>query len=102
MNQRICVLRLLSRFEKCVHFFIFNRLTKRANYLLLPQGQDKFFFVLPYEKMDACIYGELHGIPPEEVAEVIGLRVGCYFLLWENTLLYAGVSANTFELIFIA
>jgi len=39
----------------------------------LAQGQDEFFFVLPYEKMDACIYGELYGIPPEEVAEVIGL-----------------------------
>jgi NAD+ synthase len=69
---------------------------------LLPQGQDKFFFVLPYEKMDACIYGELHGIPPEEVAEVIGLRVGSYFLLWENPLLYAGKSADIVELVFIA
>ena len=40
----------------------------------LAQGQDEFFFVLPYEKMDACVYGQLNGIPPEEVSAAIGLK----------------------------
>jgi NAD+ synthase len=40
----------------------------------LSQGQDEFYFVLPYEKMDVCVYGELHGIPPEKVAEAIGVQ----------------------------
>jgi NAD+ synthase len=37
----------------------------------LAQGQDEFFFILPYEKMDACVYGQLHGIPSGEVAKAI-------------------------------
>lgn len=39
----------------------------------MPQGQDEFFFGLPLEQMDACVYGELHGIPAAEVASAIGL-----------------------------
>ena len=41
----------------------------------LAQGQDDFFFVLPMEKMDACLYGELNRIPPQEIAAVTGLEV---------------------------
>ncbi len=40
----------------------------------LAQGQDEFFFVLPYEKMDACVYGQLHGIAPESIAEAIDVE----------------------------
>jgi NAD+ synthase len=50
----------------------------------LAQGQDEFFFVLPYEKMDACVYGEQHGIPPEEVAQVIGLGVEMVARIYRN------------------
>ena len=50
----------------------------------LAQGQDEFFFVLPYEKMDACIYGQQHGVPPEEVAEIIGLGVEMVTRIYRN------------------
>ncbi len=39
----------------------------------LPQSQEEFFFSLPYDQMDLCLYGNDHGVPPEEVAEAIGL-----------------------------
>jgi NAD+ synthase len=35
----------------------------------LEQSQEEFFFALPYQQMDLCLYGKNHGIPPEEVAE---------------------------------
>jgi NAD+ synthase len=39
----------------------------------LPQGQDEFFFSLPFEQMDLCLYGKNHGVPAESVAAVTGL-----------------------------
>ncbi len=39
----------------------------------LAQGQDEFYFSLPYDKMDLCLYGKNNGYSPAEVAEVIGL-----------------------------
>jgi NAD+ synthase len=42
----------------------------------LPQGQDEFFFAVPYEVMDLCLYGKNHGYGPEEVASVAGLPAG--------------------------
>jgi NAD+ synthase len=39
----------------------------------LSQGQDEFYFSLPYDKMDLCLYGKNHGYAAEEVAEVLGL-----------------------------
>ena len=39
----------------------------------LPQGQDEFYFALPYAAMDACLYALNHGIPPAEVGAVLGL-----------------------------
>jgi NAD+ synthase len=39
----------------------------------MPQGQDEFYFSLPYDKMDLCLYGKNHGVPPVEVAPAIGL-----------------------------
>jgi NAD+ synthase len=41
----------------------------------LPQSQEEFYFSLPYEKMDLCLYGVNHGIPPQEVAAATGLTV---------------------------
>jgi NAD+ synthase len=41
----------------------------------LPQGQDEFYFALPYEQMDLCLYGHNHGIAPAEVARAAGLTV---------------------------
>ena len=39
----------------------------------LPQGQDEFYFHLPYDKMDLCLYGKNHNIDPEHVGKAIGL-----------------------------
>jgi len=39
----------------------------------MAQTQEEFFFSLPYDRMDLCLYGVDHGVAPEEVGEVIGL-----------------------------
>ncbi len=39
----------------------------------LAQSQEEFFFSLPYDQMDLCLYGKNHRVPPEVVAEAIGL-----------------------------
>src|SRR5262249_19637465 len=41
----------------------------------LPQGQDEFYFALPYEQMDLCLYGHNHGIAAAHVAAAAGLTV---------------------------
>jgi NAD+ synthase len=40
----------------------------------LPQGQDEFYFSLPYDQMDACLYAHDRGVAAEEVASALGLR----------------------------
>jgi NAD+ synthase len=39
----------------------------------LPQGQDEFYFSLPFDRMDLCLYGKNHGYSVEEVAGELGL-----------------------------
>ena len=39
----------------------------------LPQSQEEFYFSLPYDKMDLCLYAHNEGLPPEAVAEAVGL-----------------------------
>ncbi|HEV3478338.1 MAG TPA: NAD(+) synthase [Gaiellaceae bacterium] len=39
----------------------------------LPQSQEEFYFSLPYDKMDLCLYAHNEGLPPEAVADVVGL-----------------------------
>lgn len=39
----------------------------------LPQSQEEFYFSLPWERMDLCLYGYSHEIPAETVAGAIGL-----------------------------
>jgi NAD+ synthase len=39
----------------------------------LPQSQDEFYFSLPYDKMDLCLWGKNNGVSAEAVAEVLGL-----------------------------
>jgi NAD+ synthase len=41
----------------------------------LPQGQDEFYFSLPYSEMDLCLYAMNHNIPAEIVAPSVGLTV---------------------------
>jgi NAD+ synthase len=39
----------------------------------LPQGQDEFYFALPYDKLDLCLCGKNNGVAPEVVAPAVGL-----------------------------
>ena len=39
----------------------------------LDQSQEEFYFPLPYDRMDLCLYAKNHDVQPEEVAPVIGL-----------------------------
>jgi NAD+ synthase len=39
----------------------------------LPQSQEEFYFSLPYDKMDLCLYARTNGYPPEAVADAVGL-----------------------------
>ena len=39
----------------------------------LPQTQEEFYFALPYDKMDACLFGRNNGLSPATVAATIGL-----------------------------
>jgi NAD+ synthase len=39
----------------------------------LSQSQEEFYFSLPYDQMDLCLYGKNHGMSPEVVAEAAGL-----------------------------
>jgi NAD+ synthase len=39
----------------------------------MPQTQEEFYFALPYDRMDLCLYGKNHGVPAAEVAPHVGL-----------------------------
>lgn len=39
----------------------------------LPQTQEEFYFSLPYDQMDLCLYAKNHQIPAAEVAQALGL-----------------------------
>lgn len=40
----------------------------------LAQSQEEFYFSLPYDKMDLCLYGLNHDIPLDQVASATGLH----------------------------
>ena len=39
----------------------------------LPQSQEEFYFSLPYDQMDVCLYGYTHNIPAAEVGAALGM-----------------------------
>ena len=39
----------------------------------MPQSQEEFYFSLPYDLMDLCLWGRNHGVAAEEVAPAVGL-----------------------------
>ncbi len=39
----------------------------------MPQSQQEFYFSLPYDKLDYCLYGLNHGIDAAEVGKAVGL-----------------------------
>lgn len=42
----------------------------------LAQGQDEFYFSLPYDKMDLCLYAKNNGYLASQVADSVGLTPG--------------------------
>lgn len=41
----------------------------------LPQSQEEFYFSLPHDRMDLCLYGMNHDVPVEAVAHAVDLTV---------------------------
>lgn len=39
----------------------------------LAQSQEEFYFTLPYDQMDLCLFGVNHGMPASEIAAIAGL-----------------------------
>jgi len=39
----------------------------------MPQSQEEFYFSLPYDKMDLCLFAVNQGLEPEDVAGALGL-----------------------------
>ena len=37
----------------------------------MPQSQEEFYFSVPYDKMDLCLYGKNHGVEPGDVAAAV-------------------------------
>ena len=50
----------------------------------LPQGQDEFYFSLPYDRMDLCLYGKNNGVSPAEVAGAVGLTPAQVELVYKD------------------
>lgn len=50
----------------------------------LPQGQDEFFFSLPYAKMDLCLYARNNGINAEDTARACALTVDQVRRVWSD------------------
>lgn len=41
----------------------------------MPQSQEEFYFSLPHQRLDLCLYGKNKDVPIEQVAEAAGLTV---------------------------
>lgn len=39
----------------------------------MPQGQDEFYFALPYDKMDLALWAHNHGVPAVALARTLGI-----------------------------
>jgi len=39
----------------------------------LAQSQEEFYFSVPYDKMDLCLYGKNHGVSSQDVAKAAGM-----------------------------
>ena len=50
----------------------------------MAQTQEEFYFALPYQQMDLCLYGLENGIPAESVARAAGLTVQQVSLVWQD------------------
>jgi NAD+ synthase len=50
----------------------------------LEQGQDEFYFALPYEKMDLALWAKNHNVPASELATAIGVSPATAELVYKD------------------
>ncbi len=50
----------------------------------LGQTQDEFYFGLPYDRFDVCLYGRTNGVPAEQVAAALGMPLGDVARVYED------------------
>jgi NAD+ synthase len=50
----------------------------------MPQSQDEFYFSLPYDKMDLCLYGKNNDVPIKEVANACGIKTEQVQRVWDD------------------
>ncbi|MBA1157022.1 NAD(+) synthase [Microvirga mediterraneensis] len=50
----------------------------------LAQTQEEFYFALPYDQMDLCLYGLNHSIPAAKVAAAAGLSAAVVENVWRD------------------
>jgi NAD+ synthase len=50
----------------------------------LPQSQEEFYFALPYDRMDLCLYGLNNHIPSSDVARAAGLTEDQVLMVWRD------------------
>ena len=50
----------------------------------LSQGQDEFYFALPYQQMDLALWAHNHQVPAEDLAAALGLEVGQARLVYRD------------------
>lgn len=61
----------LARFMKLPE--VICNTTPTTDTYSLPQGQDEFYFALPFQKMDIALWALNHGVPSTEVATALGI-----------------------------
>jgi NAD+ synthase len=50
----------------------------------MAQGQDEFYFAVPHQLMDLCLYGKNHGVDAAEVGEAAGITAEKVRWVWED------------------
>ena len=50
----------------------------------MAQTQEEFYFSLPYDKLDLCLYGLNEGLEEDEVARATGLTASQVGLVWRD------------------
>jgi NAD+ synthase len=50
----------------------------------LPQSQEEFYFALPYDRMDLCLFGLNNDVPATEVATAAGLTEEQVLMVWRD------------------
>ena len=50
----------------------------------MAQTQEEFYFALPYDRMDLCLYGKNHNLPEAEVASAAGITVDQLHRVWRS------------------